>query len=156
MMNGGQVPDDSVHQMFLFQRIILTGTDKAPASSNRIASQFNIRPRQRGGGGRGGGGGGGAGGAGGQQQQQQQQQQQANQQQQNNFNGQNHPPADNEIHPPIPHNAPLPPAQAPNNDPVPREDNQHVPAGLAAEAHRLMRRARDRQIRFAEPHERDL
>jgi hypothetical protein len=30
MMNSGQVPDNSVHQMFLFQRIILTGTDKAP------------------------------------------------------------------------------------------------------------------------------
>jgi len=66
MMNGGQVPDNSVHQMFLFQRIIFTGTDKAPISSNRVASQFNITPRPGHGGGRGcsylgGGGGGGLG-----------------------------------------------------------------------------------------------
>ena len=55
-----------------------------------------------------------------------------------------------------PHNVPLPPAQAPNDNPVPQEDNRHVPAGLFAEAHRLMRRVQDRHIRFDEPHKRNL
>ena len=55
MMNGGLVLDNSVHQMFLFQLIIFRGTDKAPISSNRVTSQFNISTRPgRGGGGRGG------------------------------------------------------------------------------------------------------
>ena len=85
MMNGGQVLDDSVYQMFLFQWIIFTGTDKAPVSSNSVASQFNISPCPGcGGGGRGYLGGGGGGGLGQQHQQppQQQQQQQQTQQQQ--------------------------------------------------------------------------
>jgi hypothetical protein len=76
MMNGGQVPDDLVHQMFLFQRIIFTGTDKALVSSNRVASQFSYSPCPgRGGGGHGYGGGGGGGGLGQQHQQPPQQQQ---------------------------------------------------------------------------------
>ena len=42
--NGGTFPNNAVHQLFLFLRVILISSDKASVGSNKMADQFNISP----------------------------------------------------------------------------------------------------------------
>ncbi len=41
-VNGGSVPNNAVHQLFLFLRVILVSSDKASQESNKLDDQFNI------------------------------------------------------------------------------------------------------------------
>jgi hypothetical protein len=41
-VNGGTVPKNAVHQMFLYLRVMLVSIDKAIQGSNKMADQFNI------------------------------------------------------------------------------------------------------------------
>ena len=43
-VNGGTVPNNAVHQMFLYLRVILVSIEKAIQGSNKMAGQFNISP----------------------------------------------------------------------------------------------------------------
>jgi hypothetical protein len=45
--NGGTFPNNAVHQLFLFLRVILISSDKASIGSNKMADQFNISPTRR-------------------------------------------------------------------------------------------------------------
>jgi hypothetical protein len=42
--NGGTFPNNAVHQLFLFLRVILVSSDKASIGSNKMEDQFNISP----------------------------------------------------------------------------------------------------------------
>jgi hypothetical protein len=46
-VNDGTVPNNAVHQMFLFLHVILGSSDKAIQGSNKMADQFNISPACR-------------------------------------------------------------------------------------------------------------
>jgi hypothetical protein len=46
-VNGGSVPNNAVHQLFLFLRIILVSSDKASQGSNKLDDQFNISATRR-------------------------------------------------------------------------------------------------------------
>jgi hypothetical protein len=46
-VNGSGVPNNAVHQMFLYLRVILVDIDKAIQGSNKMADQFNISPACR-------------------------------------------------------------------------------------------------------------
>ena len=46
-VNGGTVPKNAVHQMFLYLRVMLVSIDKAIQGSNKMADQFNISPARR-------------------------------------------------------------------------------------------------------------
>jgi hypothetical protein len=43
-VNGGTVPNNAVHQMFLYLRVILVSSKKAIQGSNNMTGQFNISP----------------------------------------------------------------------------------------------------------------
>ena len=43
-VNGGTVPNNAVHQMLIYLRVILIGSVKAIQESNKMADQFNISP----------------------------------------------------------------------------------------------------------------
>ena len=43
-VNGGTVPNNAVHQMFLYLRVILVSIEKAIQGSNKMAGQLNISP----------------------------------------------------------------------------------------------------------------
>ena len=43
-VNGGAVPNNAVHQMFLYLHVILVSSEKAIQGSNKMAGQFNISP----------------------------------------------------------------------------------------------------------------
>jgi hypothetical protein len=45
--NGGTFPNNAVHQLFLFLRVILVSSDKASIGSNKMEDQFNISPTRR-------------------------------------------------------------------------------------------------------------
>ena len=45
--NGGTFPNNAVHQLFLFLRVIVISSDKASVGSNKMADQFNISPTRR-------------------------------------------------------------------------------------------------------------
>jgi hypothetical protein len=45
--NGGTFPNNAVHQLFLFLRVILISSDKASIGSIKMADQFNISPTCR-------------------------------------------------------------------------------------------------------------
>ena len=45
--NGGTLPNNAVHQLFLFLRVILVSSDKASIGSNKMEGQFNISPTRR-------------------------------------------------------------------------------------------------------------
>jgi hypothetical protein len=45
--NGGTFPNNAVHQLFLFLRVILVSSDKASIGSNKMEGQFNISPTHR-------------------------------------------------------------------------------------------------------------
>ena len=46
-VNGGTVPNNAVHQMFIYLRVILVSIEKAIQGSNKIAGQFSISPARR-------------------------------------------------------------------------------------------------------------
>jgi hypothetical protein len=41
-VNGCSFPNNAVHQLFLFLRVILVSSDKASQGSNKMDNQFNI------------------------------------------------------------------------------------------------------------------
>ena len=41
---GGTFPDNAVHQMFTYLRVIAIGSERASKGSNKIAEQVNISP----------------------------------------------------------------------------------------------------------------